>query len=108
MPRLSWSRKLTRTIVVKHGRPGELKTLADARALIYSLPARRQQRPPSQHAAKLLSKAAGSRAPQDIADTTRQLNRALASEGGCDAFPHALTGRRVEHSCAQITGHPCE
>jgi hypothetical protein len=48
MPRLSWSRKLTRTIVVKHGRPRELKMLADGRQLILSLPARRQQRPPWQ------------------------------------------------------------
>jgi hypothetical protein len=45
MPRLSWSLELTRTIVVKHGRPGESKTLADARDLIRSLPARRQQQP---------------------------------------------------------------
>jgi hypothetical protein len=82
MPRVSWSRKLTRPIVVKHGRPGELKTLADARDLILSLPARRQQRPAWQHAAELLSKAAGSSsAPQDIADVTGQLYRALASEG---------------------------
>jgi hypothetical protein len=38
----SWSRKLARRIVVKHGRPGELKTLSDARALIQSLPQRRR------------------------------------------------------------------
>jgi hypothetical protein len=81
MPRLSWSRKLTRTVVVKHGRPGEVKTLADARALIHSLPARRQQHPAWQRAAELLCKAAGSRAPQDIADVTGQLYRTLASEG---------------------------
>jgi hypothetical protein len=81
MPRLSWSRKLTRPIVVKHGRPGEVKTLADARALIHSLPARRQQQPAWQRAAELLFKAAGSRAPQDLADATGQLYRALASEG---------------------------
>jgi hypothetical protein len=81
MPRLSWSRKLTRTIVVKHGRPGQLKTLADARDLIVSLPARRQQRPVWQDAEKLLFKAAGSRDPQYIADVTGQLYRALASEG---------------------------
>jgi hypothetical protein len=81
MPRLSWSRTLTRTVVVKHGRPGEVKTLADARALIQSLPARRQQQPAWQHLADLLFKAAGSRAPQDIAGATSQLYRALASEG---------------------------
>jgi hypothetical protein len=82
MPRVSWSRKLTRPIVVKHGRPGTLNTLADARDLIRSLPARRQQQPAWQHAAELLFKAAGSSsAPQDIADVTGQLYRALASEG---------------------------
>jgi hypothetical protein len=81
MPRSYWSRKLTRTVVVKHGRPGELKTLADARELIRSLPARRQQQPAWQHAAQLLFKAAGSRASQDIAAATGQLYHALASEG---------------------------
>jgi len=78
-PRLSWSRELTRTVVVKHGRPGELKTLADARDR--SLPARRQQQPAWQHARELLFRAAGSSAPQEIADATGQLCRALASEG---------------------------
>ena len=34
MHRPSWSRNLARRIVVKHGRPGELKTLTDARDLI--------------------------------------------------------------------------
>jgi hypothetical protein len=77
----SWSRKLARLIVIKHGRPGELKTLADARALINSLPARRRQQPAWQRAEELLLRAAGSRAPQDIRDVTGQLYRALASEG---------------------------
>jgi hypothetical protein len=77
----SWSRKLARPIVIKHGRPGELKTLADARALINSLPARRRQQPAWQRAEELLLRAAGSRAPQDIRDVTGQLYRALASEG---------------------------
>jgi len=77
----SWSRKLARPIVVKHGRPGELKTLGDARALIHSLPERRRQQPAWQRAAELLLRAAGSRAPQDIADVTAQLYEALASEG---------------------------
>jgi hypothetical protein len=81
MLRVSWSRKLTRPIVVKHGRPGTLKTLADARDLIRSLPARRQQQTAWQQAAELLFKAAGSSAPQDIADATAQLYSALASEG---------------------------
>jgi hypothetical protein len=77
----SWSRKLARRIVVKHGRPGELKTLSDARALIQSLPERRRQQPAWQRAAELLLTAAGSRAPQDITRVTAQLYRALASEG---------------------------
>jgi hypothetical protein len=81
MHRPSWSRKLARRIVVKHGRPGELKTLTDARDLIHSLPERRRQQPAWQHAAELLLRAAGSRAPQDITHVTAQLYRALASEG---------------------------
>jgi hypothetical protein len=76
----SWSRKLARTIVVKHGRPGELKTLADARDLIQSLPARRRVQPAWQRAEELLLRAAGSRAPQD-GEVTGQLYQALASEG---------------------------
>ena len=76
-----WSRKLARPIVVKHGRPGELKTLGDARALIHSLPERRRQQPAWQRAAELLLRAVGSRAPPDIADVTAQLYEALASEG---------------------------
>jgi hypothetical protein len=77
----SWSRKLARPIVVKHGRPGELRTLADARDLIHSLPERRRLQPAWQRAAELLLKAAGSRAQQDIRDVTAQLYRALAGEG---------------------------
>ena len=63
------------------GRPGELKTLTDARALIQSLPESRRQQPAWQHAAMLLLRAAGSRAPQDITHVTAQLYRALLSEG---------------------------
>jgi hypothetical protein len=66
---------------IKHGRPGELKTLSDARAPIQSLPERRRQQQTWQHAAELLLRAAGSRAPQDITHVTAQLYRALASEG---------------------------
>src|SRR5215208_6698540 len=57
----SWSRKLARPIVVKHGRPGELRTLADARDLIHSLPGRRRLQPAWQRAEELLLRAAGSR-----------------------------------------------
>jgi hypothetical protein len=81
MHRPSWSRKLARRIVVKHGRPGELKTLTDARDLIHSLPERRRQQQTWQRAEELLLMAAGSRAPQDITHVTAQLYRALASEG---------------------------
>ena len=76
-----WSRNLARALVVKRGRPGEVKTLADARDLLHSLPERRRQQPAWQHAAELLLRAARSRAPQDIVDVTGQLHRALASEG---------------------------
>jgi hypothetical protein len=80
MPRPSWSRNLACRIVVKHGRPGELRTLSDARALIQSLPERRRQQPAWQRTAELLLRAADSRAPQDITHVTAQLYRALASE----------------------------
>ena len=79
--RPSWSRKLARPIVVKRGRPGELKTLTDARDLIHSLPERRRLQPAWQHVAELLHRAAVSRAPQDITHVTAQLYRTLASEG---------------------------
>jgi hypothetical protein len=79
MPRSYLSRKLTRTVVVKHGRPGELKTLADARDLIRSC---RPGGNNSRHGStRQLLRAASSRAPQVIADATGQLCRALASEG---------------------------
>jgi hypothetical protein len=55
--------------------------LCAARDLIHSLPERRRQQPAWQHAAELLLRAAGSRAPQDITDVAGQLYRALASEG---------------------------
>jgi hypothetical protein len=77
----SWSRKLTRPIIVKHGRPGKLKTLADARDLIHSLPARRRVQPAWQRAEELLLGAARSRTPQAIREVTGELYRALASEG---------------------------
>jgi len=80
--RSSWSRKLARPIVVKRGRPGEVKTLADARDLIDSLPARRREQPAWERTAQLLLRAAGSGcAPQDIVDVTGHLYRTLASEG---------------------------
>jgi hypothetical protein len=75
---MAWSRRLPKILVLKDGR--ELKTLADARALITEKPERRRDNPHWEYADKLLTVAI-----QDggirYAAFTSQLKRALKAEG---------------------------
>jgi hypothetical protein len=90
MPRLAWSRELTRSVVVKHGRPGELKTLADARDLIRSLSARRQQQTAWQHAGELLLRAAGfERATRHSRTRPGSYTARSPAKDGCDRLEQA-------------------
>ena len=73
---MSWSRKLAAPIALKDGR--KLLTLADARAVIETLPARRQQLDHLLFAGQLAHEAARRGA---IFDTQVQLTRALTTEG---------------------------
>jgi hypothetical protein len=75
---MSWSRPLPKSIVLKDGR--ELKTLADARALILALPEGHQADSLWGHAAELLTAAAQSK-PTFVNQFSVQLKRALKAEG---------------------------
>jgi len=74
---MPWSRKLPTPIVLKDGRT--LSTLADARALVLSLPASRQRDENWFYAMGLLHEGAVSGGP--IRVTVAQLTRALKAEG---------------------------
>jgi hypothetical protein len=75
---MPWSRPLPKTIVIKDGR--ELKTLADARRFILSLPKHRQAIPSWQYVSELLTASAGGdvRFMREFVD---QLKRVLNAEG---------------------------
>jgi hypothetical protein len=74
---MSWSRKLPSPIALKDGRT--LATLADARALVLSLPASRQRNEDWFYAMGLVREAAVLHGPTGI--TASQLLRALKAEG---------------------------
>jgi hypothetical protein len=74
---MSWSRKLPSPIALKDGRT--LATLADARALVLSLPASRQRNEDWLYAMGLMREAAVLNGPAGV--TASQLLRALKAEG---------------------------
>jgi len=74
---MSWSRPLPKLIVLWDGR--ELKTLADARALILTLPVRHQAKQHWEYASELLMAAAQGDA-FFIREFFAQLKRALKEE----------------------------
>jgi len=74
---MAWNRKFPSPIVLKDGRT--LVTLADARALVRSLSARRQRSEEWQYASGLLLEAATQNSGN--APTVVQLIRALKAEG---------------------------
>ena len=76
MARTDWSRPLPRPLKI----PGvmELRTLADARALMRHLPAGHEQRPAWRHVTAELAKAA---AGVDAADVSIALRMVLSMEG---------------------------
>jgi hypothetical protein len=74
---MPWSRKLPTPIVLKDGRT--LATLADARALVLSLPACRQRSEDWFYAMGLIREAAVLGGPAGV--TVTQLIRALKADG---------------------------
>jgi hypothetical protein len=74
---MSWSRPLPKTMVLKDGR--ELKTLADARRLILSLPKQQQDATSWQFVSELLTAASrGDR--RYMKEFVDQLKRVLAAD----------------------------
>ena len=75
----SWSKQFWKPIVLKDGRT--IATLAEARALMLTLPERHQSRPFWQYAAELLIGAAERSNRASIDNAAAQLSRALSAEG---------------------------
>jgi hypothetical protein len=74
---MPWSRKLTKPITLKDGRP--IATLADAQAIVLALPERHQRNEHWLYTGELLREAATLAGPMKI--TVAQLTRALKAEG---------------------------
>ena len=74
---MPWTRELAKSIVLRDGRT--ITTLAEARAIMRSLPEARQHKEPWLYAGGLLLEAATGRAA--MAAVEAQLTRALKTEG---------------------------
>jgi hypothetical protein len=76
---MPWSRKLTKSIILKDGRT--LATLGEAREMLFSIAGHRRREEMWRYTAELLNEAAADNTAVPHFDAETQLMRALIAEG---------------------------